>query len=312
MRDDFMRGCAILLAATVMFSISDTMAKYLTESLPPVEFAFFRYLVFVAMALIPYLRRNRPPAHSRRPSLQVVRAIGVVGSAICFILSLGTLPVAEATAINFITPLIITVFAIPVLGEVVTGRGWLAVLLGFVGMLVVVRPGAGAFHPAAGLVVLSSMFWATAILATRKLAAIDRSEVTLLWTSTIGFLAMAAALPFFWRPPSWTELVLCLAVGVVASAGQFGSVIAYRYARATALAPLTYLQLIWSSALGYLVFGSVPDRWIYVGALIIAASGLYIVRIERSRPASPLPDAARSSAAAPARPRASTRQGGRR
>lgn len=283
MRDDLLRGSLLMLASTVMFSLSDTLAKYITQGVPAVELATIRYAVFVAMASVPLLRNRRASLHSRRPVLQVLRGVGVVGSAICFITSLSFLPIAQATAINFITPLMITVLAIPVLGEAVRPAGWLAVLVGFLGALVVVRPGMSGFHPAAGLVVMSSAFWCMAMLITRRLVGIDRSAVTLLWTAVTGFVLLLCALPFFLAPLTLRQLGLCLTVGVVASSGQYLATNAYRFARATVLAPLTYAQLIWSSVLGYLVFRALPDQWTLVGALIIAASGMVVVHLERVR-----------------------------
>jgi drug/metabolite transporter (DMT)-like permease len=220
---------------------------------------------------------------SRRPLLQVVRGVGVVGSAVFFILSLAHLPIAEATAINFITPLLITALAVPILGEVVRLQGWLAVLVGFVGMLVVVRPGVHGLHPSALLVLASSLCWCVAMLITRRLVGIDRSTVTLLWTAVSGLILLLTVLPFYLAPLTWRLAGLSLAVGVVASGGQWLAVLAYRHARATVLAPLTYAQLIWSSVLGLIVFGTIPDHWVYVGAVIIAASGVYVVHLERVR-----------------------------
>ncbi len=278
-----MRGGALMLAATVLFSISDTLAKYVTVGVPAVELATIRYAVFVAMACTPLLRNPRSSIRSRRPVLQVLRGLGVVGSALAFIMSLHFLPIAEATALNFITPLVITVLAVPVLGEVVRPQGWVAVLIGFVGMLVVVRPGLGGMHPAALLVLVSSLCWSLSMLITRRIVGIDRASVTLLWTSVTGFILLLCALPFFLQPMSLREFALCITVGVVASAGQWLAVLAYLYARATVLAPLTYAQLIWSSTLGLLVFGTVPDRFVLLGALIIGVSGLYVVHLERAR-----------------------------
>ena len=283
MPDDFLRGGALMLAATLLFSLSDAMAKYITESVPTVQLAAIRYAVFVAMAASPLLRRRHTSMRSRRPMLQVLRGVGVAGSALCFILSLAHLPIAEATAINFITPLLITALAVPVLGEVVRLPGWIAVLVGFGGMLVVVRPGAHGLQPAALLVLLSSLFWSVAMLVTRKLAVIDRPGVTLLWTAVTGFVLLVALLPFFLVPMTWRLAGLSVALGVIASSGQWCAVLAYRHARATVLAPLGYAQLIWSSVLGLLVFGNVPDRWVVVGAVIIALSGLSIVHLERVR-----------------------------
>lgn len=272
-----------MLAATVLFSLSDTMAKYVTQSVPAVELASIRYAVFVLMAASPLLRDRRASMRSRRPLLQVVRGVGVVGSAVFFILSLAHLPIAEATAINFITPLLITALAVPILGEVVRLQGWLAVLVGFVGMLVVVRPGVHGLHPSALLVLASSLCWCVAMLITRRLVGIDRSTVTLLWTAVSGLILLLTVLPFYLAPLTWRLAGLSLAVGVVASGGQWLAVLAYRHARATVLAPLTYAQLIWSSVLGLIVFGTIPDHWVYVGAVIIAASGVYVVHLERVR-----------------------------
>ncbi len=281
--DDFLRGGALMLGATLLFSLSDAMAKYITESVPAVQLAAIRYAVFVVMAASPLLRRRHTSMRSRRPMLQILRGVGVAGSALCFILSLARLPIAEATAINFITPLLITALAVPVLGEVVRWQGWIAVLVGFGGMLVVVRPGTHGLQPAALLVVLSSLCWSVAMLVTRKLAVIDRPGVTLLWTALTGFMLLVAILPFFLAPMTWPLIGLSVALGVIASSGQWLAVLAYRHARATVLAPLGYAQLIWSSVLGLLVFGNVPDRWVVMGALIIALSGLSIVHGERVR-----------------------------
>jgi len=264
-----------MLAATLLFSLSDTMAKYITQSVPAVQLAALRYAVFVIMAASPLLRSRRLSMRSRRPMLQVLRGVSVVGSALCFILSLAHLPIAEATAINFITLLLITALAVPVLGEVVRLQGWIAVL--------VVRPGVHGLQPAALLVLLSSLCWSVVMLVTRQLAGIDRSGVTLLWTAVTGLTLLTAVLPFFLAPMTWPLAGLSVALEVVASAGQWLAVLAYRHARATALAPLGYAQLIWSSVLGLLVFGSVPDRWVLVGAVIIALSGVSIVHLERAR-----------------------------
>ena len=283
MGEDYIRGGAFMLAATLLFSASDTLAKYVTQSVPTVELATIRYAVFVAMAGAPLLRRRAASIRSRRPGLQILRGLGVVGSALAFILSLGSLPIAEATAINFITPLLITVLAIPVLGEVVRPQGWAAVSVGFAGVLVVVRPGVGGLHPAAGLVVLSSLCWCMAMLLTRRLAGIDRTAVTLIWTALTGFVLLLCLLPFFLAPLTPRLAGLCLLVGVIASSGQWLALLAYRHARATVLAPLSYAQLIWSSAFGYAVFRATPDRWTLVGGVIIALSGTYVVHLERVR-----------------------------
>ena len=288
MRDDLRRGALFMIAASLLFSCSDVMAKYVTAQVPAVELAGIRYVVFLLMAAAPLLRHpRRRSLASRRPVLQVARGMGVVSSAIFFILALGRMPIADATAINFVNPLLITVLAIPFLGERVSGRRWMAVLVGFAGMLIIVRPGPGGLHLAALLVLASSASWSAAMIATRRLAMSDRSTVTLFWTAATGMAVLLCLLPFFLRPLTLVQLGFCLLVGVVASGGQWCAVLAYRQAPASVLAPFSYAQLIWSSALGWLVFGQAPDRWVLAGGVVIAASGVAVVRLERTRPAPP-------------------------
>jgi drug/metabolite transporter (DMT)-like permease len=132
-------------------------------------------------------------------------------------------------------------------------------------------------------VLLSSLCWSVAMLVTRQLAGIDRSAVTLLWTAASGLALLLTVLPFYLAPMSWRLAGLSIAVGVVASTAQWLAVLAYRHARATVLAPLSYAQLIWSSLLGLLVFGTVPDQWVAIGAAIIGFSGVYVLHLERVR-----------------------------
>ncbi len=283
MKENLLWGCACLIGATMLFSGSDTMAKYLVGSLPAVEIAWIRYCVFVTIALLPMARDRRMSFHSRRPLLQIVRGLGIVGSALFFILSLGRLPIAEATALNFVTPLLITIVAIPVLKEVVRPKAWVAIGIGFAGMLVVVRPGVGGLHPAALLVLMSALCWCIAMIITRMMAGIERPLVTLLWTAVTGWVLLTLLLPFSLAALTWPQFGLALLLGLVASSGQFLAILAYRYAKPTILAPIGYAQLIWSATLGYLVFGNAPDRWVLIGAVIIALSGFYVVNSERTR-----------------------------
>ncbi len=276
-----LRGIAMLVAATVLFSLSDATAKYLTGALPAIEIAWVRYVVFVALAVSLLVRSGRAAARTRRPLLQILRGLGVVGSAVLFIAALANLPIAEATTVNFASPLLITVLSVPFLGERVGLGGWLAVLSGFVGVLIVARPGSSEFHPAVLLVLASSLCWVMAMLISRRTAATERSSATLLWTACTGLALLTALLPFGARVPDAASLGLALCVGLVASGGQWLTILAYRHAAASVLAPLSYAQLIWSSTLGYLMFGAAPDSWTLLGAVIIAGSGFYTVQHAR-------------------------------
>lgn len=282
--DEPLRGILIQLAAIVLFSISDAMAKKLGETLPPLEIAWLRYLVFFSVMALPLMRRGGAGIlRSRAPGLQALRGLGVVGSALLFINALTLLPLAEATAINFVSPMFITALSVLVLGELVGWRRWTALCVGLLGALIVIRPGTEAFQLAALLPICSSACWAVAAVVTRRMAGLDSPATTLIWTSGVGFLLLTLLLPFGVVMPTWWELGMGLAIGAVSSVAQWLVVLAYRAAPASVLAPFSYVQLISSGLLGLALFGALPDQWTLVGAAIIAASGLYTAHRERVR-----------------------------
>jgi drug/metabolite transporter (DMT)-like permease len=281
--EDPIRGIALVVSATVLFAIADTTSKFLSTGLPIVEFIWFRYVLFLGMAVALARPGKRRPAWSRRPGWQVARGLGVVGSSVLFVYGIKQMTMAQATTISFLSPLLITILSIPMLGEVVGIRRWAAVMAGMLGMLVVVRPGTGGFQPAALFGVASSFCWALALIITRKMATIDPPQTTILWSAAIGAGVLSLLLPFAFAWPTLAQVWLMLLLGVLASVGQWLVVLAHRHAGASLLAPFTYTQLIWVSIAGYLVFANVPDRWTLLGAAIIVASGLYTAHRERVR-----------------------------
>ena len=283
--DERLRGILLILGATVLFSASDAGAKYVTQTLPMLELAWVRYVVFVLVALLVARRQSRGGGGfaSRRPVQQVLRGLGVLGSTLLFLMALGRLPMADAAAINFVSPLLITALAVPLLGETVGLRRWLALVVGLGGAVLAAQPGSSAFRLAAIFPLLSALAWAVAMVLTRRFAATERPGTTLVWTAASGLLVLTILLPFDTRWPNGLELALCLGIGVVASAAQWLVVLAYRLAPASLLAPFSYVQLIWSTLLGYLVFGARPAAATLLGAAVIAASGLYAAGRERAR-----------------------------
>jgi len=215
-----LRGIALALGSTLLFSLSDATAKFLTGSLPVVEIAWIRYLIFVGFALTLAVGSGPGRFGVRRPGLQVIRGLGLVASSLAFIFALHYLPLADASAIGFVSPLLTAMLAVPMLGEVVGVRRWVAAIIGLVGVIVVVRPGTGAFHPAAILVLLSSLSWAVASVLTRMVAGVDSSATTLLWSAGTGALLLSAALPFDFLLPTAGEFLLLLVLGVGAGAVQ--------------------------------------------------------------------------------------------
>lgn len=273
----------LVVSAVVLFSLSDVLAKLLRESLPAVEIAWLRYTVFAGFAALLAARGRFIGLRSRRPGLQSLRGLALLGSAMLFITGLGFLPVAEATALSFVSPAFITALSIPFLGETVGVRRWAAVLVGLAGVLIVIRPGSDAVQAAAAFPLLSALCWAVAIVATRRMGTSERAETTLLWSAVLGLLALTAMVPFGFVPPGAGQIGIGLVLGVCSSVGQYLVILAYRRAAASMLAPFSYAQLLSSALLGYLAFGSVPDRTTLLGAAVIVLSGLYTAHRERIR-----------------------------
>jgi len=278
-----LHGIALMLAALAFFSCSDAASKLMSSALPAIEVAWLRYCVFAFLMLgMVVFTGSRHALRSRRPSLQCLRALGVLGSSIFFISGLTFLPMAEATAISFASPMIVTALSIPILGEVVGWRRWMAVVVGLIGVLIVIRPGAGAFNPAAIFPVLAASSWAIALVVTRKMSNSDGPLVPLVYAAIVGLIVTSALVPFTWVMPGWRELGLGLVTGVASTIAQWLVVLAFQQARASVLAPFAYSQLLWSGSLGYVIFGNVPDRWTLIGAIVIIGSGLYTAHRERT------------------------------
>ena len=273
---------ALVLSAVAVFSLSDTLSKLLAERLDPVEVVCGRYLVILALLSPAVLRRPRL-ALTQQPLLQLLRGIAVLGAAVFFIAGLQRLALADATAIAFASPLIVTALSIPLLREQIGIRRWSAVAVGFLGVLVVTRPGSGAIGAAAALPLLSAACWALAIVLTRRMRGADLPVTTLAYSTTIGFVLSALALPLVWRPPSLGECGMLVAMGMLNAGGQYLFIAGLIRGAASMLAPFSYSQMIWSTLMGYLVFGAVPAAWTWAGAGLVVGSGVYIAHRERLR-----------------------------
>jgi drug/metabolite transporter (DMT)-like permease len=281
--DNAFLGIGFIIASTVFFAGSDVAAKLLTHTIPPVEIAWMRYVVFCLMVLpaVAWTGGRRGLATTRLP-MQILRALGMVSSAVVFMVALGHLPVAEATAINFVSPIFITALSIPLLGEKVGLRRWIAAAVGLAGVLIVVQPGGASFQLAALLPAVSAAIWACSAILTRLMSS-EKPEVTLAWSAIVGFVALTVAVPYAWVTPNAMELWYGLIMGVGSTIGHWLLVLGYRRAGASLLAPFSYTQLVWASGLGFLVFSAIPGLWTLVGGAVIAASGLYTAHRERVR-----------------------------
>ena len=278
------RGIALILLSTVFLGTSDATSKYLSTTLPSIEIAWIRFLVFVLIMVPAMLPGTQLHAlHSQRPGLQLLRGMALLGSSLLFISGLRFLPIAEASATSFISPLFVTALSIAFLGESVGLRRWIATAVGLIGVLIILRPGTSAFHPAAFFPIISALAWAGTLIMTRMMSGRERTVTTMTWSSIVGLCILSALVPLVWVAPSWHDVFFGILIGVASTAGQWIVVLAFRYADASVLAPFSYTQLLWVSILGFLVFGEVPDIWTVTGAAIIVASGLYTAHRERLR-----------------------------
>ncbi|MGA7072453.1 DMT family transporter [Bradyrhizobium sp.] len=279
-----LRGITLLLVSSIFLGTSDATSKYLSTTLPSIEIAWIRFLVFAAI-MVPAMVPGSPlfALRTQRPRLQVTRGMALLGSSLLFISGLRFLPIAEASATSFVSPLFVTALSIFFLGEKVGLRRWFATAVGLLGVLIVLRPGTSAFHPAAFFPVVSAFAWACTLILTRKMSGQERTVVTMTYSSIVGFAVLCALVPLVWVTPSWHDILLGLIIGVASTAGQWIVVLAFRYADASVLAPFSYVQLLWVTFLGFVIFGEVPDVWTVVGAAFIVASGLYTAHRERVR-----------------------------
>jgi drug/metabolite transporter (DMT)-like permease len=276
-------GIALMCAAVACFALLDTTAKYLSLSMSTLQIVWARY---TGAFLFPFIVSNpwtRPGlTRTTRPLLQIGRSMLLLGSTLCNFAALRYLQLDEAVALVFSTPFFVAALSWPMLGERVRWRRWSAVAVGFIGVLVIARPGAGSFQPAALLSLSAAGFYALYSITTRILARTDANDTTLFYSNLVGALALLPVVPFVWTTPTDPLVIaLMVATGAVGSTGHYCLIAAHRLAPAALLSPFIYTEIVLVIALGFLVFGDVPNRWTLTGAAIVVASGLYILHRER-------------------------------
>ncbi len=283
LRRQRLAGIAMMCGAVVLFAALDAIAKYLGGHMDPLQVTGMRFISGFVVALIIFNPLTRPALlKTRRPGLQFIRGLFLVLTTIFNFLAFHHLQLDEALAIMFSTPFLVAIAAGPLLGEWIGWRRWTAIGVGFLGVLLVIRPGlGGGMQWAALLSVTSAIFYAAYGISTRIASRHDPNETTLFYGNLVGMAVMVPVLPFVWTSPSLTDLVMLVAVGALGSAGHYLLIAAHRQAPASVLSPFIYTQLIWASALGFLVFRDVPTQWTLIGGAIVVASGLYLIHRER-------------------------------
>jgi len=213
--------------------------------------------------------------HTQNLKLQITRGVLAACSATLFIIAVSFVPLADAVAVSFVAPFIVTVLGAVVLKEKVGVRRWSAVIIGFIGTLIVVRPGLGVMHPAVMLVVVAAGFFAMRQILSRVLSSSDKTSTTVAYTALMSTALLTIPLPFIWQnPQSGFEIMLIVAMAVLAAVAEILVIKALEVAEAVVIAPVHYSLILWGTAYGYLVFGQLPDLWTWLGTLIIVTSGL--------------------------------------
>ena len=276
-------GIALMCGAVATFSCLDSTGKYLMHTMHPLQVIWVRYTGAFLLAFL-FLNPVTKPGMlvTRRPWLQVGRSVLLLGSTALNFFALQYLQLDEALSIMFSTPFMVAILCGPLLGEWVGWRRWIAIGVGFLGVLLVARPGLGGMHPAALLSLAGAVCYALYSISTRVLARSDSSETTLFYSNLFGAVAMLPVVPFVWSAPkSWLLVFLMVIIGAFGSLGHYLLIRGHRLAPASVLAPFIYTQLVWTTTLGFLVFGDVPHKWTIVGGLIVVGSGLYLLYRER-------------------------------
>ncbi len=277
-----MRGLGYMALGMFLFSAVDTQAKFLTDSLDPIQIVWSRQLGLFIGVVVMIAMRGRSVLHSANPLLQMSRGVLATGSAVIFIIAITYVPLADAVAVTFVAPFFVTALGAIILREHVGIRRWSAIAVAFVGMLIVIRPGMGVFHPAMGLVVVAAFLFAMRQILSRLLSGSDGTATTVAYTAITSTLLLTLPLPFVWTMPSggmeWTILV---AISILAAFAEISVIRALELAQAVALAPIHYTLLIWGTFYGWAVFGQFPDSWTWIGAAVIVVTGIYTLNRER-------------------------------
>lgn len=277
-------GVLVMALAVTFFTGIDTSAKWLNiAGLAVIQIVFIRYFGHLVYALLIYLpQEGAGVLHSNAPRRQLLRSGFLFGSTLLNFMALEHLPLTVTTTIAFAQPVVITLLAIPLLGEKVGIRRFLAVCTGFLGVLLVIQPWGSEFHPAMILSLCSLVMASLYFIMTRMLAGIETNATQQIWASAVASLVLAPfALQAWVMPEGALQWAVVCAIGAFGALGHIAATTASRFADASIIAPIIYLQIFTATAAGVLVFGTWPTAWTLAGGLVIIASGLYIWQRER-------------------------------
>jgi len=274
-----MKAITFNLLAWVMLPIMDGFAKYLSSDLPVLQITWARYFFTVAFTfpIMFFFYRNQLK-WSEKPKLQFLRGLILLTANICFFYSISVISLAKALTLAFVAPLIVTAFSPIFLSEKVGLRRWLAVIIGFIGSLVVIRPGFVEINLASLAALGTGVMYGFYLIITRKLSTSDNPLLTLLLTGVVGAIIISIVMPFVWVKPTLNQWSMMAAIGIFACVGHLFLILSLKYADASKLAPFSYFEIITNIIIGYYFFSDFPDNWTFLGLFIIVISGIYISR----------------------------------
>ena len=281
-QDQVGKGILALILATLLFATQDAITKHLTASMPIAQLMFVRYCFFALFALVFAARKLglRAAFHSHSPRLQVLRGLLIAAEMALFAFCLKFLGIAEMHALFACFPLMITALSVPLLGERVGWRRWLAVAVGFAGTLIIVQPGSGVISGYALIALACALMFAFYNIVTRKVSRRDNFETSLLYFGLVGLVATSLAVPFFWQTPRFEDAVWLLAISIISIFSHLLLIKSLQLAPAVILQPFNYFILVWAMIIGYLFYGEILESATLAGASLVVASGIYIARRE--------------------------------
>jgi drug/metabolite transporter (DMT)-like permease len=277
-----MKAIIFNLLAWVMLPVMDGFAKYLSSDMPVLQITWARYfftVVFTLPVMMLFFRNKL--VWTDKPKLQIIRGLVLLAANICFFYAISVISLAKALTLAFVAPLIVTAFSPIFLGERVGVRRWTAVIIGFIGSLVVIRPGFVEINLASLSALCTGIMYGFYLIITRKLSTSDNSLLTLLLTGTVGLVVISLTMPFIWINPNPLQWSLMAGIGLFACIGHLFLILSLKYADASKLAPFSYFEIITNILIGYYFFNDFPDNWTFLGLFIIIFSGIYISRREK-------------------------------
>ncbi len=279
-----MKAISYNLLAWAILPFMDTIAKYLSSDLSFFQITWARYF-FTVLFTLPFMffffRKNL--TWTTQPKLQIFRGLTLLFANVLFFYSISVISMAKALTLAFVAPLITTALSPFFLGEKVGFKRWSAVIVGFIGSLIVIRPGFIEFNLASVAALGTGFFYGIYLIITRKLHRSDNPLLTLLLTGVVGVVVASFLVPVVWINPTFNQWSLLALMGIFACLGHLFLILSLKYADASKLAPFGYFEIVTNIILGYYFFSDFPDFWMWIGLLIIISSGIYITLRERSR-----------------------------